>query len=187
MCKKIEIDLIIIAKCIIQINKVKMTTNFKILILGDGGVGKTNFITMQSRNEFNRHYNPTFGVENTDILYKDITVTVSEFAGQEKYGFTKNVCDEIKPDAVILMYDCSSKLSYKNILDWYDRVSSVKHVPMVLIGNKSDISHIKFDISKLSVALSNEITNQNFKYFKYFEVSTKNNTNVREVFDYLYS
>ena len=161
-----------------------MTTNLKVLIIGDGGVGKTNFIAMQSRNEFDRQYNPTFGIQNTNILYKDITFTVSEFAGQEKYGFKKNVCDEIKPDAIILMYDCTSKISYKNILDWYNRVSSVKHVPMVLIGNKSDISHIKFDIPKLHIVLSNEIINQNLKYF---EVSTKNNTNVREVFDYLYS
>ena len=155
-----------------------MSSNLNILILGDAGVGKTSFITMKNRDKFIRDYIPTMGVENTNILYKNITFNISEFAGQEKFGFKKYL-GNLNPDAIILMFDCASNISYKNIQYWYDAIS-VKHIPIILIGNKCDSKYIKYDGPK-------NIYHFEKQNLKYFNVSTQNNININEVFDYLYT
>ena len=64
-----------------------------VLIVGDAGVGKTTFITVFEQNEFNELYIDTRGMKTKNIQYKDITFTVSEFAGQEKYGFKNKLLE----------------------------------------------------------------------------------------------
>ena len=112
------------------------------------------------------------------ILYKNITFNISEFAVQEKFGFKKQL-NNLNPDAIILMFDCASNISYKNIQYWYDAIS-VKHIPIILIGNKCDSEYIKYDGPKNIYWFEK----QNLKYFN---VSTKNNININEVFNYLYT
>ena len=159
------------------------TTNYNILVIGNAGVGKTNLISMLADNEFNRMYIPTQGIETTNIPYKNISFNVSEFAGQEQYGFKRKLIEiNVNYDAIILMYDCTSKLSYKNLEYWYNTINSTmkKQIPMIIVGNKCDVQYIKSDSQRRSYVFEQH----NFKFFK---ISARVNDNVKEVFDYFYS
>ena len=147
-----------------------------VLIVGDAGVGKTTFITMFERNEFNELYIDTHGMKTKNIQYKDITFTVSEFAGQEKYGFKNKLLElNVDYDAIIMIYDSTSKTSYKNLDYWVDIINSSisTSIPIILVRNKCDIP-FKQPVVDLKSA-----------YTKSFDISVKKNDGVKEVFDFI--
>jgi len=154
-----------------------MSATIKVLIVGDAGVGKTTFITMQERNEFNTAYISTQGMVTKNIPYGNTTFTVSEFAGQEKYGFKQKFELNFDYDAIILMYDTTSKNSYKNLGFWLDIINSsiTTSIPLILVRNKCDLP------------FKQPVVEPNSVYTKSFDVSTKNNDGVKEVFDYIYN
>ena len=153
-----------------------MSISINVLIVGDAGVGKTTFITMLERNEFNGLYIPTQGMETTNIPCGNITFTVSEFAGQEKYGFKKKLLEfNADYDAIIMMYDTTSKTSYKNLDYWFDIINSsiTTSIPIILVRNKCDIP------------FKQQVVGLKRAYTKSFDISVKKNDGVKEVFDYI--
>jgi GTP-binding nuclear protein Ran len=156
----------------------------KIVVVGDGGVGKTSLLKRINGLEFEKRYIPTQGVQRGSIIktydVNDIIFDIFDTAGQEKYS---NVGDSnyINADAVILMFDLTSRVSYKSISSWYRNIIKVcENIPIIICGNKSDCSDIKI--------MPNDI--QLFKKMKnveYFEVSVKNNINTEEIFKYIYN
>jgi len=104
-----------------------------ILIIGDGGVGKTSYIRKQLGKNFRQKYYPTHGIN----IYETDNTVWYDFPGQEKYGlyYIGNI------NMVIYMYDLTSKLSYKNLDYWEKYV--YKHygnIDSFRIGNKSDLN-----------------------------------------------
>ena len=107
----------------------------RILVIGDGGVGKTSYIKKQLGESFRGHYHSTEGINiyetDADIWY--------DFPGQEKYAsHTFNDSDKI--NLVIYMYDLTNKLSYNNLKYWKKYVNeNYGNISYVTIGNKSDL------------------------------------------------
>jgi len=72
-----------------------------------------------------------------------LTFNVWDTAGQEKYGGLRDGY-YIQGNCAILMFDVTSRPTYKNIPTWYrDIVRVCEIIPMVLVGNKVDISDRK--------------------------------------------
>ena len=152
---------------------------YKLLLLGEGGVGKSTYIRRLLTGQFEKSYIATLGVEvhplrfNTN--YGPICFNVWDCAGTEKYGglrdgyFIQGAC-------CIIMFDLTSNISFKNTLKWlrdYRRV--VKKGPIILCGNKCDIERrvVKnADINKLICELGLE----------YWEISSKSNNNFEKPF-----
>jgi GTP-binding nuclear protein Ran len=115
-----------------------------ILVIGDGGVGKTSYIKKQLGERFDGRYHSTEGINmyetGTDIWY--------DFPGQEKYG-SHPFNDSDKIDLVIYMYDLTKKLSYNNLSYWRKYVNkNYGNISYVTIGNKSDlITHNITDVN----------------------------------------
>mmetsp|Transcript_22294 Transcript_22294/g.62613 ORF Transcript_22294/g.62613 Transcript_22294/m.62613 type:complete len:88 (-) Transcript_22294:594-857(-) len=63
---------------------------FKIILVGDGGVGKSTFVKRHSTGEFEKKYKATLGVEVTPLRFNTnmgpITFNCWDCAGQEKFG-----------------------------------------------------------------------------------------------------
>ena len=117
-----------------------------ILIIGDGGVGKTSYIRKQIGKKFRREYYPTHGVNR----YETDTTVWYDFPGQEKYG--SHYIDN-KINLVIYMYDLTSKLSYKNLDYWEKYVHKYYgNIVSFRIGNKADLN---------LVVKNSDITNSN--------------------------
>ena len=129
-----------------QINLAELDFNFKISLIGDGGVGKSSFISSIKGQKFNRRYNSTSGVSLSQIvfLYRSlhqegkITFNVWDCAGQEKYSLLKDQY-YIGSHGAIVMCDVSSKISLKNMDKWIKDFTRMNTSPIVLCANKNDI------------------------------------------------
>lgn len=156
-------------------------SRFKILVVGEGGVGKTTFIKRHRTGEFEKKYVATMGVEvnplhlNTSI--GQIVFNSWDCAGQEKFsglgsGYYKGA------HAAIIMFDVTSRTSYKSVPFWYNSVRAVcPLIPIVLCGNKIDCKDRKVKPS--------EIQFHRKKKIQYYDISAKSNYNFEKPFLYL--
>ncbi len=152
----------------------------KICIIGDGGVGKTTFVRKYITDKFCKKYIPTIGVDIHKLsIYTDygiLQLNIWDTAGQKKNIGLKD-CYYINSNAAIIMFDITSKKSYKNVSMWYNSVKNVcGTIPIVLCGNKIDSNKKK--IKRL-------LFNKKHKNIKYIEISSKDNVNIEEPFLYI--
>ena len=146
---------------------------FKILLVGDGGVGKTSFIKRYTTGNFSPNYVPTTGVDiytcHFNTNYGRIVFYCWDVAG---HGGLRNTY-YINSDGAIIMFDVTSPLSYKNMDVWYNNVVSVtgKDIPIVVCGNKVDIP--------------NKSEHTAFHDCQYYNISAKSNYNYEKPFLYL--
>lgn len=117
---------------------------FKIVLVGEGGVGKSTFVKRHLTGEFETKYVPTLGVEVHPLTFHTtegpICFNIWDCAGQEKFGELRDGY-YIGAQGAIVMYDCTSKLTRKSIDFWKDEVRrvSLTEIPIVVCGNKVDI------------------------------------------------
>jgi GTP-binding nuclear protein Ran len=118
----------------------KWTAEFKLIMVGDGGVGKTSFVKRFKTGEQAKVDRSTPGYDVYEIPFftshGPIKLLIWDIAGSEKQDKIKD-CFFIGAHCAILMFDLTSRISYKNVPDWYKEVTSVcDNVPIVLVGNK---------------------------------------------------
>lgn len=152
--------------------------NYKIVILGNGGVGKTTYIKKLLTGEFEKKYVPTLGVDvfslKLDTNCGDVTFNVWDCAGQEKYGGLRDGY-YINSDGCILMFDYTSSQSLKSVLYWLSLFKRVvdRDVPVVLCGTKCDIKDKTVKTEDIYKILNN--IRKLVPDVKYFEISSKTN------------
>nr|QBK92074.1 MAG: Ras-related GTPase [Pithovirus LCPAC304] len=117
--------------------------NFKIVLLGDGEVGKTTWLHRHISEDFVNEYTPTLGVEVHPIQfntnYGTITFNVWDCAGVDEYGGLRDGY-YIMALGAVLMYDVTNVASHTHLATWsrdLDRVSP--GIPIFVCGNKCDI------------------------------------------------
>ncbi|ESO09522.1 hypothetical protein HELRODRAFT_143589, partial [Helobdella robusta] len=122
------------------------TRTFKIIILGDSGVGKTCLATRLCQGQFPERTDATIGVDfrYKNLLIKDelVKLQIWDTAGQERYRksmvhhFYRNV------NAVVFVYDVTDLSSFENLPVWIHECESYhlkEDVLRIIIGNKCDI------------------------------------------------
>ena len=124
---------------------------FKVILLGDGAVGKTSIAMRFTEDYFARTYKQTIGLDffiKRLVLPGDIHVALQtwDIGGQSIGG--KMIGNYIfGAHAVLLCYDISNYQSFQNVEDWYRLVrrtfekSSMPYV--ALVGNKTDLNHMR--------------------------------------------
>ncbi len=146
--------------------------------MGDGGVGKTTFVKRHISGEFEKRYIATMGVEvhplNFFTNFGQILMHVWDTAGQEKLGGLRDGY-YIQGQAAIIMFDVTSRMTYKNVPQWHrDLVRVCENIPIVLCGNKVDIKDRKVK--------AKTITFHRKKSLQYYELSAKSNYNFEKPF-----
>lgn len=126
-----------------------MNQKFKIVLLGDGGVGKTCLMNRLMNDQFQQRYIPTVDMVIYPLKYLsnggEVTVDVYDTAGQEKLGGLRHGYYQ-QADAAIVMYDSQSKVSFQNIQNWIDDFAIVcPNSPILICENKSDIVPSKIE------------------------------------------
>ena len=116
----------------------------KIVIVGDSGVGKSNFLLRFISGRYNSVYQPTIG---SDFHSKIITLPKTkqniklqfwDTAGQEKYRAINKIYFQ-KVQGIILAYDITCRESYERLGDWVKLINdNIDYAPILLIGNKVD-------------------------------------------------
>ena len=118
--------------------------NFKIIIIGDSGVGKSSLLKRAVQNRFDGSYQATIGFEFLLMHFKvndlKIKLQIWDTCGQEMYrslvqGFYRNT------SLAIIVYDISSKKSYEGLDIWLKdlRQHTEENIPVFIIGNKMDL------------------------------------------------
>jgi len=146
---------------------------WKLLLVGDGGVGKTTFVRRHRTGEFEKRYIATMGVEvhpiNFHTSYGQIIYNVWDTAGQEKFGGLRDGY-YINGQAAIIMFDVTARLTYKRVPNWFRDITRVcENIPIVLVGNKVDVKDRKVTIK--------QITFHRKKNLQYYDISAKSNYN----------
>lgn len=124
-----------------------MTTNedkknySKIMLIGSGGAGKSSYKKKLISNEFETKYIPTLNMEVFTL--EDGLYNIWDCAGQERYSGLKEIY-WINSKAVIIMFDLTSRLSYKEATVYFRQVRNIlPNTPIILCGNKTDCNDAK--------------------------------------------
>jgi len=147
---------------------------YKLLLIGDGNVGKSTFVKRHRTGEFEKQYIPTIGVEVHPLKfhtnYGPVTFKVWDTAGQEKFGGLRDAY-YINGDCAILMYDVTNRMTFSSLYKWYSDIKRVcADIPIVIVGNKYDVetkptkdSEFKPDGKEFEHFKISALTNHNFE------------------------
>ncbi|KAI9072116.1 hypothetical protein K1719_015253 [Acacia pycnantha] len=119
---------------------------FKVVLIGDSAVGKSQILARFARNEFSMDSKATIGVEfqtrTLVIQHKTVKAQIWDTAGQERY---RAVTSAYYRGAVgaMLVYDITKRQSFDHIPRWLEelRNHADKNIVIILIGNKSDLEN----------------------------------------------
>lgn len=117
---------------------------FKVVVIGDSGVGKTQILSRFTKNEFCFDSKSTIGVEfqtrSVTIKDKVIKAQIWDTAGQERYRAVTSAYYRGALGAM-LVYDITKRQSFDNVARWVEelRAHADKSIVIMLIGNKADL------------------------------------------------
>lgn len=154
---------------------------FKVVLIGDSGVGKSNLLSRFTRNEFSLESKSTIGVEfaarSVSVDGKSIKAQIWDTAGQERY---RAITSAYYRGAVgaFLVYDITRHVTFENVERWYKELKDHTDVNIVvmLVGNKSDLLHLR----AVSVEEGKSFAEREGLYF--METSALDSTNVENSF-----
>ena len=154
---------------------------FKILLLGDSGVGKSSLLLRYTKNQFNQDIRSTigveFGVKYITIDNIQLKIQIWDTAGMERYrALTSSYYKGAK--GVIIVYDVCRKKSFENVDKWISDFKSKadEDAVILLIGNKSDLVNQREVNTEEAIDKSQKIK------LAFMETSAKNNENVHKAF-----
>ncbi|XP_047972467.1 ras-related protein RABA5a-like [Salvia hispanica] len=121
---------------------------FKIVLIGDSAVGKSNLLARFARDEFHPNSKSTIGVEfqtqKMTINGKEVKAQIWDTAGQERF---RAVTSAYYRGAVgaLLVYDISRRLTFDSVGRWLNELHthSDMNVVTILVGNKSDLKEAR--------------------------------------------
>jgi len=129
--------------------------NFKIVLVGDGGVGKSVWLKRHISGQFEPKYIATLGVEvypiNFNTNYGTITFNVWDTAGQAKFGGLRDGY-YAQAKGFIVFADYTNYYTLNHTKNWTkDVLRIVNNAPGVLVANKCDIpdNNKKFNVEEL--------------------------------------
>lgn len=154
---------------------------FKVVLIGDSGVGKSNLLSRFTRNEFNLDSKSTIGVEfatkSIQVDAKTIKAQIWDTAGQERY---RAITSAYYRGAVgaLLVYDISKQVSFENVERWLKelRDHAEPNIVIMLVGNKSDLRH------KRAVSTETAMSFAERNNLAFIETSALDATGVDEAF-----
>ncbi|XP_052800394.1 EF-hand calcium-binding domain-containing protein 4B-like isoform X2 [Mya arenaria] len=155
---------------------------FKVVFVGDSGVGKSSFIHRFCTGNFRPSFAATIGVDfqirSMNIDCQVIVLQLWDTAGQERFrSITKQYFR--KADGVVIMYDSTSETTFTNVRNWMDSVKegASEDAVLLLLGNKSDLSE---DDDKKAIKMKDGSHLADEFGTLFYETSALNGENVKE-------
>jgi len=153
---------------------------FKLLIIGDSGVGKSSLLVRFADNTFSGNYITTIGVDfkirTIEINGERVKLQIWDTAGQERFRTITSTYYR-GTHGVIVVYDVCSGDSFANVKRWLHEINqNCDDVARVLVGNKCDDPDrrvvLRDDAGRFASQMGIQL----------FETSAKENINVEEMF-----
>ncbi|GMS96643.1 hypothetical protein PENTCL1PPCAC_18818, partial [Pristionchus entomophagus] len=154
---------------------------FKVVLIGDSGVGKSNLLSRFTRNKFSLETKSTIGVQfdtrTIQVEAKTVNAHIWDTAGQERY---RSMPYSYYRGAVgaLIVYDITKHGTFKNVDHWLKELRDYAklEIMIMLVGNKSDLRHLRavpIDEAELYAEKNN---------ISLIETSALDNTNVEAAF-----
>ena len=157
--------------------------SYKIILIGDSFVGKTNFLTQYVNGKFTEEYNSTVGIEFKDkIIYinnkRKIRLQIWDSSGQERF---KSMSIQVikNSDAVILVYAINDINSFNSLDMWLSKLNDATDLskkPIIIVGNKSDVNDRKITYEEGKKYAES-------KGYNFYETSAKSGDHIEEAFN----
>jgi small GTP-binding protein len=162
-----------------------LNPSLKIIIVGNGKVGKTTLTIKFVKNIFTSEYKKTLGVDFLNAkryiksIDKEVDYYIWDTAGQDYYNaITRRYYKGA--DGALIVFAINDRESYENVTSWYDKVvNECGRIPIILVMSKIDLKNEVNVTDKEAMNLSKELK------IPLMKVSSKDGTMVNEVFEKL--
>jgi len=159
-----------------------MSTEYRIIVIGNVDVGKTSLTRRWSQNVFLEDQDEDQEDDPEEEVTKsvgDVLVTLTDTAGQERFrGLTTSYYRNA--DAVFHCFDVSDNDSWKDVEDWLnDSRRLALDAIMILVGCKADLRNDGKGVVEMKTIV-NWAKEKQFAF--YLETSAKDNTNIQKLF-----
>ncbi|XP_018411166.1 PREDICTED: ras-related protein Rab-8A isoform X2 [Nanorana parkeri] len=154
---------------------------FKLLLIGDSGVGKTCVLFRFSEDAFNSTFISTIGIDfkirTIELDGKRIKLQIWDTAGQERFR-TITTAYYRGAMGIMLVYDITNEKSFDNIKNWIRNIEehASADVEKMILGNKCDVNEKRQVSKEKGDKLASEYG------IKFMETSAKANINVENAF-----
>lgn len=154
---------------------------FKLLLIGDSGVGKTCILVRFSEDAFNSTFISTIGIDfkirTVEIDGKKIKLQIWDTAGQERFR-TITTAYYRGAMGIMLVYDVTTEKSFENIRNWIRNIeeNASADVEKMILGNKCDLQESRVVDQERGRVLAEE------HGVKFMETSAKSGLNVETAF-----
>ena len=158
--------------------------SFKIVLIGDKNVGKSQIFNRFVKNCFEENHKSTIGMEIGTKLFErekqKINIQLWDTMGEEQYKSLAKIYYKGAMGA-LTVFDLTNKDSFLNVLKWIENIkqNTLENVPIIIVGNKSDLVDkriVKEEEAKL-MAINNS--------YLYIETSAKTSFNIKDTFELL--
>ncbi len=155
---------------------------FKLIILGDKGVGKTTLTYRYVTGLFRDNLKQTIGIdifskfiEYGDKLFK---FQIWDFGGEERFrSILPKYCTGA--DVALILYDIKNNNSYDHLPIWINIVKeNTNNIPILLIGTKKDLEKYR----EVPSNRGNEIQ-ESYNLNGFYEISSLTGDNIEEIFN----
>ncbi|XP_022617922.1 rho-related GTP-binding protein RhoF-like [Seriola dumerili] len=171
----------------------KKGEELKIVIVGDGGCGKTSLLMVYAKGDFPEKYAPSVFekyVTTISLGGKEIQLNLYDTAGQDDYDRLRPLSYQ-EANLILVCFDVTNPISFENVLiKWFPEVKHFcREIPVILIGCKTDLRKDKECSRKLKAMnlapisyTQGEETRQQMNAELYLECSAKYQENVEDIF-----
>eukprot|EP00013_Stygamoeba_regulata_P013936 CAMPEP_0177667574 /NCGR_PEP_ID=MMETSP0447-20121125/22196_1 /TAXON_ID=0 /ORGANISM="Stygamoeba regulata, Strain BSH-02190019" /LENGTH=201 /DNA_ID=CAMNT_0019173815 /DNA_START=426 /DNA_END=1031 /DNA_ORIENTATION=+ len=154
---------------------------YKLLLIGDSGVGKSCLLLRFADNTYTESYISTIGVDfkvrTIQLEGKTIKLQIWDTAGQERF---RTITSSYYRGAhgIIVVFDVTDQVSYNNVKQWLKEIEryACENVNKLLVGNKCDLEDKRQVADETAREFADDLQ------ISYIETSAKNATNVDETF-----
>eukprot|EP00903_Cladosiphon_okamuranus_P015011 g13890.t1 len=154
---------------------------FKLLLIGDSGVGKSCLLLRFADDTYTESYISTIGVDfkirTIELDSKTIKLQIWDTAGQERF---RTITSSYYRGAhgIIVVYDVTDKESFNNVKQWLHEIDryACENVNKLLVGNKNDLEAKRAVTTEEAKAFADTLG------IEFLETSAKNATNVEKAF-----
>ena len=153
---------------------------FKVVLLGEGKVGKTSIILRYVKNQFSETYQQTeqagFQTKRLNVEGRSVNIAIWDTAGQEQYHSLAPIYYRDSHGA-ILVYDITDDDSFTKVCNWIKELRKiVGDIPLSIVGNKTDLEKYRNVSQEEAEQYSTDIK------AKHFQTSAKLNKGIDEMF-----